>query len=185
MRRPGDTFLRHPIRTDETSDPHTNRVVLPGSSVSSAWQRRVPASSEQLTAVEDRSLVGWTYWSWKYYGDPTGSADEALVTTGGTLRSTAQVLSRTYPEAITGKPVSVSFDPATGAFRLIYRPDRSVHTPTVVFVPTQIHYPRGYCAQVTGATVVSKPDSEYLQVANEPRGNSVAVTVTSGTCPHG
>ncbi len=140
---------------------------------------------ERLTAVEDRSLVGWTYWSWKYYGDPTGSADEALVTTGGTLRATARVLSRTYPEAIAGRPVSVSFNPATGAFHLVYRPNRSVHAPTVVFVPTQIHYPHGYCAQVTGATVASRPDSEYLQVANRRRGNSVAVTVTSGTCPHG
>ena len=50
----------------------------------------------------DAQQVGWTYWAWKYYGDPTGSADESLVMADGRLRSTAFVLSRTYPQAVAG-----------------------------------------------------------------------------------
>ena len=42
-----------------------------------------PGLLDQLTREADRFLVGWTYWSWKYYGDPTGSAAEALVTAKG------------------------------------------------------------------------------------------------------
>lgn len=130
----------------------------------------------------DKSLVGWAYWAWKYYGDPTGSADEALVMSDGRLRSTATVLSQTYPEAIAGTPASMSFDSATGAFRLRYVPNHRVHAPTVVFVPTQIHYPNGYCPRVSGAKVVSRPGSELLVVSNASSGKSVTVSVTAGGC---
>ena len=127
--------------------------------------------------------MAWTYWAWKYYGDPAGSADEALVTAKGQLRPTANVLSRTYPEAIAGRPQSVSFDPTSGTFHLVYLPDHAVHAPTVIFVPTQIHYPNGYCARVSGGSVISRPGSELLEVRNATTARSVSVNVTSGTCP--
>jgi endoglycosylceramidase len=136
----------------------------------------------QLTGQADRTLVGWTYWSWKYYGDPTGSADEALVGPDGRLRPTARVLARTYPQAIAGKPTSLSFDPTTGRFRLAYAPDHAVRAPTVIMVPTRIHYPSGYCARVSGSSVISRPDSQFLEVANAPTGRSVVVSVTAGHC---
>jgi hypothetical protein len=56
-----------------------------------------PAPVTNVTADLDAAEVGWTYWAWKYYGDPTGSAAESLVMADGRLRSTAMVLSRTYP----------------------------------------------------------------------------------------
>jgi len=139
----------------------------------------------RLTTEADQSLVGWTYWSWKYYQDPTGSSAEALVAADGRLRSTARVLARTYPEAIAGRPTSLSFNTTSGAFHLVYIPDHQVSAPTVVFVPTQVHYPDGYCARASGGTVVSKPGSELLEVENAPTGNSVSVNVTSGPCPRG
>jgi endoglycosylceramidase len=137
---------------------------------------------DQLTREADRTLVGWTYWSWKYYGDPTGSTDEALVGPDGRLRSTARVLARTYPEAIAGKPTSLSFDPSTGRFRLTYVPDHAVRAPTVIMVPTQIHYPAGYCTRVSGGSVISGLDSQFLEVANAPTGRSVVVSVRPGHC---
>jgi endoglycosylceramidase len=140
---------------------------------------------DRLTAEADQSLVGWTYWSWKYYGDPTGSAAEALVTSDGRLRSTAQVLARTYPEAIAGRPTSLSFNPANGVFHLVYAPNHAIHAATVIFVPTQIHYPNGYCVRAFGGVVVSRPGSELLEVENAPTGRSVSVAVTSGRCPPG
>jgi endoglycosylceramidase len=136
----------------------------------------------QITTEEDQFLVGWTYWSWKHYDDPTGSADEGLVMSNGRLRSTARVLARTYPEAIAGKPTAMSFDPTTGAFQLRYVPDHAVHAPTVIFVPTQIHYPNGYCAQVSGGTVISKTGSELLDVKNARVGRTVRISVSSGAC---
>ncbi len=141
-----------------------------------------PALVGAFTALADHHLVGWAYWSWKYYDDPTGSKAEALVTADGRLRSTAADLARTYPEAIAGTPVSLSFSPRTGAFYLAYVPNHAVHAPTVIFVPTQIHYPDGYCVRTTGARVRSAPGAELLEVVNRPSARSVTVEVTSGPC---
>lgn len=141
---------------------------------------------DAVTSYENDDLVGWTYWSWQYYGDPTGSSDEALVTDRGVLRPTVSALAATYPEAVAGIPRSIVFHPTTGAFRLVYRPRAKVRAPTVIFVPTQIHYPHGYCAQATGGTVISPADSTLLEVRNGGGGhppNEVTVTVRAGACP--
>ena len=45
----------------------------PGSSPSSA-RRAARRSSRPSRLTLDAEQVGWAYWSWKYYGDPTGSA---------------------------------------------------------------------------------------------------------------
>ena len=78
----------------------------------------------------------------------------------GKLRSAARVLSRTYPEAIAGTPLSMSFTPKTGVFHLVYRPNHTVNAATVIFVPTQVHYPNGYCVRALGARVISSSNSE-------------------------
>lgn len=135
-----------------------------------------------FTAFADDELVGWSYWSWKYYDDPTGSSDEALVLPDGRLRSTARALSQTYPEAVAGTPVSISFDQNTGSFHLVYKPNHSITAPTVIFVPTKIHYPHGYCAWVSGGSVTSPPNSVLLEVENASKGRSVHVRLTAGAC---
>ena len=84
----------------------------------------------------------------------------------GRLRSTARVLSRAYPEAVAGIPLSFGYSPPSGTFHLVYVPNHRVHAPTVVFVPTEIRYPHGYCARVSGARVASAEGSDLLQVEN-------------------
>jgi hypothetical protein len=79
----------------------------------------------------------------------------------------------------------MSFDPATAHFRLTYRPTASHGAPTVIFVPTSIHYPAGYCARTRGGSVTSAPNRELLTVANAKRAKLVTVTVTPGRCGHG
>jgi endoglycosylceramidase len=141
------------------------------------------ALMERLTANADQLLLGWTYWAWKYYNDPTGSSDEALVSATGTLAPTAASLSRVYPQAVAGTPISFSFDPATADFHLAYAPKATVTAPTVVFVPVAVHYPKGYCAQVTGGTILSKRNATRLLVASNPKASIVTVTVKPRTCP--
>ena len=141
-----------------------------------------PPLLDRLTAEADQHLVGWTYWSWKFYADPTGSSAEGLVAADGSLRSTAAVLSRTYPQAIAGTPTSMSFDPANGIFHLTYVPDHAVHAPTRIFVPTEVHYPNGYCARTSGASVISKANGEALLLENARAGRSVTVSVIPGGC---
>lgn len=140
-----------------------------------------PALLSPLTAIADRDFLGWTYWSWRYYADPTGSAAEALVMADGRLRSTARVLSRVYPEAIAGTPLSMRFDPTTGAFSLAYRPDRAIAAPTVIQVPVQVHYPSGYCAAVRGGRIVSRRTARLLLV-RPSSARTVHVSIRAGRC---
>lgn len=143
-----------------------------------------PAVLRNTTAGFDRSLMSWIYWAWKYYRDPTGSSDEALVKVTGRLRPTASVLSQVYAEAIAGTPQSMSFDPTTARFLLRYRTRRRVTTPTLIVVPTTVHYRRGYCARVIGGTVLSPLDSSLLEVSGGDvgRAHEVTVRVSPGRC---
>ncbi len=100
----------------------------------------------------------------------------------GHVRSTALVLSQAYPEAVAGTPSAFSFSPVTDVFDLSYVPNHRVHAPTVVFVPTSVHYPGGYCARSTGGRVVSRRGSDLLEVANRARADQVTVTVPPGRC---
>jgi len=142
-----------------------------------------PALLSNITAHMDAQQVGWAYWAWKYYADPTGSSAESLVMADGRLRSTALVLSRAYPQAVAGVPISFGFSPTTGVFRLAYVPDHRIHVPTVIFVPTDIHYPHGYCVRTSGAEETSAPGSNLLEVQNDKSGHRVTVVVTPGSCP--
>ncbi len=138
-----------------------------------------------LTAAFDQRQVSWIYWAWKYYGDPTGSADESLVMADGRLRSTAYVLSRAYPQAVAGTPLRFSFSPRSDVFDLSYVPNHRVHAPTLIFVPTQVHYRHGYCARTSGAGVISRRGSDLLEVRNDRDGSRVNVEVTPGRCAAG
>jgi endoglycosylceramidase len=135
-----------------------------------------------VTAQANALLVGWTYWSWRYYADPTGSAAESLLMADGRLRSTARVLSQAYPMAVAGRPTFMSFDPTTGHFELGYVPDGTMRTPTVIFVPTAIHYPAGYCVRVSGGKVVSSSGSVLVEVRNLRHSRAVTVSLTAGRC---
>jgi endoglycosylceramidase len=136
-----------------------------------------------VAAAADAHMVGWCFWAWKYYADPTGSAAEGLVMADGRLRSVAYALSRVYPEAVSGTPRAISFDPATGGFSLRYTARRAGGAPTVVFVPTTVDYPRGYCARASGAVIGSRPGSELLVVRDRRGARVVTVTVSDGRCP--
>ncbi len=137
---------------------------------------------KSVTSLMDAGKVGWIYWSWKYYDDPTGSKDEALVLSDGQLKPTARVLSRTYPQAVAGRPISYDYSPDTDVFHLAYAPNHHIHAPTVIFVPTEVHYPGGYCARVSGGRVTSATGSDVLDVQNGRRGSLVTVSVEPGAC---
>lgn len=142
------------------------------------------ASLRIETSELDGWSLGWMYWAWKYYHDPTGSSQEALVRGTGRLRSTAGVLAEVYPEAIAGRPLALSFDASTGVFLLRYRTLHRVVTPTLIVVPAALRYRRGYCARVTGGLVVSPADHALLEVASghPRRSREVTVRVAPGRC---
>jgi endoglycosylceramidase len=134
-----------------------------------------------LVAAADRYRLGWSYWAWKYYRDPTGSSAEGLVEPTGRFSPAASALAEVYPEAVAGAPRSFGYDPLTNSFSLVYTPERT-RAPTLVEVPTRVHYPRGYCATATGGRVVSAPDATRLLVANG-QGRRVSISIQPGPCP--
>jgi endoglycosylceramidase len=125
--------------------------------------------------------VGWIYWQWINYDDPTGSHSSALWPPRAATPSQLAVLSQTYATAVAGVPTSMSFDPVTGAFSLAYRAGKGDSAPTVVVVPVSTHYPNGYCAKVSGGRITSAPDASRLLVANGTAAE-VTVTLSAGRC---
>ena len=123
------------------------------------------AGLECILEDADEHMTSWTYGlSWK----------------SGELESMAPdkeaVLARTYPVAVAGVPRSFSFDARTGIFEMRYRSDGG-SAPTVISVPTAVHYPNGYKVTVTGGGVVSSaPDAQALTIT-APSGAQVRVSV--------
>ncbi len=79
----------------------------------------------------------------------------------------------------------MGFDPTTAAFEFRYRSDPRITAPTVIVVPVSTHYPHGYCLQVTGAKVTSKPGAPRIDLRNGSSPADVSVSVTAGSCGTG
>jgi len=125
--------------------------------------------------------LGWSYYSWKYYQDPTGSSSEALVTASGTYSPVVAALSSTYPQAVAGRLVSDRFSPRSGTFRMAYVPRGA--GPTSIFVAGGQHYPAGWCTAVLGGVISSAPGADHLVVVPLGQPHEIRVSVTPGRCP--
>ena len=88
----------------------------------------------------------------------------------GRLRSTADVLSRVYPQAVAGtRFVFLPRIPTSSTWPMSKSP------PSVgrrsIFVPTQVHYRHGYCAGTSGGSTTSDRGSDLLRVRNDRKGS--------------
>ncbi len=137
---------------------------------------------DQITGFANGFGLGWSYWAWKYYNDPTGSSHEALVASNGTLEPTARVLSRPYAEAVAGTPISTSFDGGNDNFQLVYAPSARVRAPTIIFVSGAVQYPEGDCISVDGGQVTSRPGASHVLVTANPDSTQVTVNIHGGRC---
>jgi endoglycosylceramidase len=125
-----------------------------------------PAGLECVLENADKDMTSWTYGlSWD--GGELQDIDPAK----------EAVLARTYPVAVAGDPIHYGFDARTGHFSLSYRSDGGT-APTVISVPTAIHYPHGYQVRLSGGGVVtSAPGAQRLTITAPP-GARVIVSVT-------
>lgn len=131
-----------------------------------------------------RAFMGWTYWAYKGWDDPTtadGSqglfADDADLFTLKTEKLKALV--QTYPQATAGTPLALSFDGVTGDFSYRYRPRtlRDAHgrvLPTVVFV-SPLHYRGTPRVTVQGGRLLGSAADRRLRIAAT---GTAPVTVT-------
>jgi endoglycosylceramidase len=107
----------------------------------------------RLTGLADGDLVGWMYWAYKAWNDPTGQpATEGMFARDDDLRTLitgkADVLIRPYPQAIAGAPLSLSWNASTKVMHLTY----------------------------PGGRIVSAPNAPHLLVRARP-GSTVTITV--------
>jgi endoglycosylceramidase len=129
------------------------------------------------------NTVGWMYWAWKYYDDPTGSSAEGLVLPNGNYSPIVTVLSRTYPQEVAGVANAVVFNPFTGGFSMAYSPSNAARGQTIINVAASQHYPQGWCAAVKGGRIVSPAGDTHLRIRTVGVVPEVYVSVTAGACP--
>ncbi len=187
------TNLLKCLQSEETAASEQDVTRL---SMSSSYQSNGPAMfMSEFGATTSQALagfdaewagldeVGWAYWAWKYYNDPTGSSAEGLVLPDGSYNPIVTELSRTYPQDVAGIASSILFNPFTGAWGMIYTPSLSATGSTIIDVAAQQHYPNGWCAAVRGGRITSPPGSTHLIIRTVGRPLQIYVTVTAGACP--
>ena len=146
------------------------------------------ADIAHLTDIADGSLpntvpVGWTYWAALQLHDPTGSSTERLFTADRTeVQPKGCVLTRAYPEATAGTPLTQSFDPATSAFSLSYTTDPGLTNPDTEIVLPDARYGAGYSAAVTSGAgavqIASAANANPLVIRNRPGSAATPVSLT-------
>jgi endoglycosylceramidase len=137
---------------------------------------------DEVTGFADGFELGWSYWRWKFYDDPTGSSHEGLDAPDGHPEPTARVLSRPYAQAVAGTPISTSFDESDDSFQLVYAPSPRIKAPTVISLDGASQYPGGYCVSVRGGHITSPSGATRLLVVADRASAQVSVGVQGGRC---
>lgn len=136
----------------------------------------------RMAELADKHMVSWHYWHYGEWIDPTtvgtggvqGLFTNDLDRPGSLKQPKADVLIRTYPQAVAGTPKSFSFDLETKTFALTFDAYPSIAAPTEIFVPVARHYGGAYTVEVTGpAVVTSTPNSPLLTLTNTGAGQVV------------
>jgi endoglycosylceramidase len=156
-----------------------------------------PAPVTQVAGLTDSSFLSWIYWTYANKtpfkivtpGLPAKPEQQGIVFDLGKSREGANLnspifkaLTRPYPVAIAGTPISFAFDPSTQIFRLQYRntgTDSALRNKeTVIVLPTSL-YPKGYRVEVSGAKVTSTAGAKFLQLVAEGDPEKISVSIFS------
>ena len=162
-------FTQH--EQERATDSSTEQPGGPGWLLTEFGATTDTADLTRITADANANLVGWIYWQWINYDDPTGSHSSALWPPRKDTAAQLHVLAETYASAVAGTPTSMTFDPTSGAFDLHYRSDPKITAPTVLAVPLSTHYPHGYCLKVTGAHEIVTTRCGAHRPAQRPEGD--------------
>lgn len=127
-----------------------------------------PLDATIVTRTADEQMISWMYWHMPATFDGLDSGIPDVVE--------SQII-RPYPQATAGRPESLRFDPATGAYRFRYVPDPTIDAPTSIAIPAR-QYTNGYDVTVVGGTVTSPPQSGVLTVRAVAGATEVDVVVT-------
>lgn len=119
---------------------------------------------EKNCAQADKHMQSWMYWQFKYYEDLTTCTPvgESLYNEDGSVCiDKVKVLSRTYPTAIAGSPISYHFNPVTSKFTLELIPLSEVSknprnkgdaATTSLYYNKELYYSHGVNVNINGVT---------------------------------
>jgi endoglycosylceramidase len=131
---------------------------------------------EEVMEVADSRTSGWAYWAY----DRGGGWD--LIAFDGSEKDKVDVLVRTYPRRIAGKPLRYSYQPASRVFELHFADMPGVTGPTVIYLPARRFYPEGW--QVTSSDPDGAwssewdPDRELLSVTADPAQDRHTISIS-------
>jgi len=103
----------------------------------------------RVMSTADETFQSWTYWQLKKYNDfTTANAAEAIWDGDGNIEmAKVKTLTRTYAQAIAGKPSKMTFDADTADFVLEYIPTIT-SAPTEIYLNSELHYPDGFKIEI-------------------------------------
>jgi hypothetical protein len=127
----------------------------------------------------DANQMGWMYWAYKYWADPTtADTKQGLFTNDADLSTvkTAKLaqLVRTYPQATAGTNLTYNYDTGTGLFSMSYTANPAITEPTRIFV-SPLTAPHGYTVTASSGTVTKS--GSYVDLAGASAG-TVRVRIT-------
>ncbi|WP_192809825.1 cellulase family glycosylhydrolase [Actinomadura rudentiformis] len=142
-----------------------------------------PQELSHVVRVADSYQLPWMEWTYCRCKDPTEAGiTEGLVydltkpRSGANINTAAlNALDEPYPQAIAGTPQSYGFNPQTRTFTLTYKPQGRANT--IVYTSPR-NYPGGYRTTVTGADILSVPNSPILTLRAKRGATSVKLTLT-------
>lgn len=94
-----------------------------------------------------------------------------------------QALARTYAQAVAGQPVSMTFDPESKSFSLVYNVLSGINsTTTEIFFHREFHYPNGIDILVSPAEAIARIEcSDQIGVVvhndNLPAGTTITIQI--------
>lgn len=151
------------------------------------------AATSRIVTLADRNMVSWTEWAYCTCSDPTGAADEGMVTDPRKPKTRSNLVSPTlnalvepYPQVIAGTPRSWGYDRTSRIFRLratTKRPTGRGRFPTgsVTEIATPpFDYPHGYHLVVAGASIRSAPGARTVRLASCAGATALTVTIQPG-----
>jgi hypothetical protein len=138
-----------------------------------------PRALEIDADAADAHTMGWLYWAYKFWNDPTtADTDQGLFHDDADLTSTKDAklrqLVRTYPQATAGRDLRYTYDQRTGRFAMSYRSIAAIDAPTRIFV-SPLTAPNGYDVVASAGTVTK--DGSYVEIDADVDGR-VQVTIT-------
>jgi len=143
-------------------------------------------------AYAPRAVAGWMHWDYKKFADWTWDSDgiwNSECVEGGKPGNVSSCLcvdcvsafTRFYAQAVAGTLVSISFNATNATGTLVFTPDRAIHAPTVLFVPTKFHFPTGFKLSVVPAAAATWNVSDcgsYVTLYTDAQGTASQISVS-------